>query len=434
MISSSDKIRRFFLLVTGAVVLVVLFLALGGLKDQITFFNSGCPDYEFDLPGHVDPPLIHSNNCINPAKVELGRRLFYEKRLSINEKSSCSTCHDQKRAFSDGKKNAVGTTKMVHPRNAPGLANVAYFSILTWNEPRLTRLENQALNPLLAEAGPVSIVELGMSRKENVIIDRLNADERYPEMFQEAFGSSQIDVSKVVQALEAFEMTLLSYQSPYDQGEMSDTAKRGQKVFKESGCSNCHSGQNFNEPPGYQELRQELSKRNRKEPRKELIRQNDDLYKVLFRNIGLYNIGGKGDYPDYKLHGRSAKRKTQGLYAHTKAPDDRGRFRIPSLRNVALTAPYMHDGSMATLQEVVEHFNRGGRLISSGPFAGDGKKSELKSPLIAPLDLSAGQKKDLIAFLHALTDECFINNPKLSDPERPAPVMPKGCTGASRAR
>lgn len=351
-----------------------------------------CEPFAFDRPAGVKPPPVYEDNCMSAAKVALGRRLFYEKRLSKNEQQSCSSCHMQRYAFSDHRQRAVGTTGQIHPRNAPGLTNVGYFRTYTWAAPRLNRLVNQAINPLFAADGPESIVELGVSRMEDVVAARLSDDAGYRAMFLAAFGDSRIDIPRVAMALEAFETTLLSFRSPHDLGEMDESARRGEVVFHSAGCAACHGGPNFNERSGATSM---------------------DSH---FHNVGLYNVAGKGDYPDYHLHGVAASKMVQGLHAFTGNAADRGRFRTPSLRNVELTGPYMHDGSIATLVEVIEHFDQGGRNVLNGPFAGDGRLNPNRDPLIRPLKLTVQQKSDLLAFLHSLTDHSFVTNPAFSDP------------------
>jgi len=125
-----------------------------------------------------------------------------------------------------------------------------------------------------------------------------------------------------------------------------------------------------------------------------------------FQNTGLYNVDGLGAYPV----------DNTGLFEFTNNPKDMGRFRVPPLRNVALTAPYMHDGSMATLEEVLDFYTAGGRDVTSGPYVGDGRASPLKNPLVRPFELSAQERADLIAFLESLTDLDFVNDPRLSNP------------------
>jgi cytochrome c peroxidase len=364
-----------------------------------------CEGYDFRLPEGIEPPVV-PDVCITRDAVELGRRLFYDERLSANETQSCASCHIQKLGFTDGKKTAVGSTGQTHSRNTLPLANVAYFRSLTWAQPSLHRLDNQMLIPFFSENTQTTIEELAIGGQEHIVIDRLKKDPQMVELFQRAFPDRPINVVTMIKAISAFEATLLSFQSAYDRGVMTDAARRGEALFRSErlNCSSCHGGIFFNEDisggegPG-----------------------------STFRNVGLYNIGNRGDYPDAALH-PAADRQTQGLYAVTGDPNDRGRFRIPSLRNVAVTAPYMHDGSIATLPEVIEHFNAGGRNIHSRPFAGDGRLHPARDARIRPLNLSAEEKADLLAFLEALTDDCFLNNPAFADPDLPLPSLPDYCS------
>lgn len=366
--------------------------------------QSDCSDYEYGLPASVTPPHQTPGNCLNRAKVELGRRLFYEKDLSANQTQSCSTCHIQKNGFTDAKKTSTGSTGVVHPRNSQGLANVGYFNVFTWVRPDLNRLDSQALTPLLSQNTAITIAELNLFSQENLAIDRLHANEKYVELFKMAFGTDQIDIGQMTRALAAFQTTLVSFQSPYDLKTMNESAQRGEQVFRseEAGCLNCHSGILFN--------------------------QDKTTTKVGFHNIGLYNVGGTGDYPDQSIHGKIANRAIQGLFESTKNPSDKGKFRTPSLRNVGVTGPYMHDGSIATLKEVVEILNDGGRNVRTGPFQGDGRKNQNKSVYIKGLNLTSDQRADLVEFLKALTDVCFLTNPIHSDPNQPSPKQPDYCT------
>ncbi|MDH5655240.1 MAG: cytochrome-c peroxidase [Spirochaetia bacterium] len=393
--------KAVFLILAAPPVLLSVFFNDCRLPES--FSAEKCEAYSFSIPETLPPPVIPDDNCINEAKVSLGRMLFYEKKLSRNENGSCSTCHIQRFAFSDNRSRAKGTTGMIHPRNTPGLANAGHLKALTWSAPLLGRLQNQAINPLFSADGSESIVELGIGRMEDIVIRRLREDQKYNPLFKKAFGDPEITFPRIAKALEAFQLTFISFQSDYDTGNMSPSALRGQKVFQNSGCTNCHSGILFNEPAS--------------------MKNTYDL----FKNIGLYNIGGKGDYPDYRLHGRAALKMTQGLYSQSGNPADRGRFRIPSLRNLAYTAPYMHDGSIPTLNGVVEHFNAGGRNIKTGPFKGDGRENPLKDPAISPLNLSRTEKEDLLSFLLALSDFCFTVNPEFSDPNLPPPAKPDFC-------
>lgn len=344
---------------------------------------------------------------MTPARFELGRKLFYSKDLSLNQTQSCSSCHIQALGFTDGRVRAVGSTGKTHPRNAQGLTNVGYLSRFTWFNSELNRLENQALVPLFSEETPSTIPELAISGEEHTIAARLQRDPEYVRLFSEAYGAD-ISTIRIVKSLAVFQTAFVSYRSPYDRGSMSEEARRGEALFRsaKAGCAGCHGGWNFNQSAG----------------------QSGAEYV----NIGLYNVGGKGDYPDHTLHGPLALKQTQGLFAVTENPGDRGKFRIPTLRNVAVTAPYMHDGSIASLEQAIEHFNQGGRVIAAGPLAGDGRANPNKDPRVRALALSSQDKSDLGAFLRSLTDDCFLTDPRFSDPDKPAPGQPAHCIEPGR--
>ncbi|MCR9145031.1 MAG: cytochrome-c peroxidase [bacterium] len=407
---------------------LALALSLAGLLPACDWFSPGsgatnCADYDFALPPDFAPPPHPAGVCITPERVALGRRLFYEAALSRDANQSCASCHIQKLAFSDGRARSLGSTGATHPRNALALTNAGYFSTLTWFNPEVTRFDNQVLIPLFSENTNTTIEEMAISGMEWVVTRRLQSDDAnpsYSQMFVAAFperglnaGSAPKDVGRIMhitnvaRALAAFQATMVAYRSPYDRGDLSPAASRGRELFESerTGCADCHSGVNLN--------------------------RDRETQRLNYYNIGLYNVGLQNDYPDQALHGsRAAPRQTQGLHLVTGRPEDRGRFRTPSLRNVAVTGPYMHDGSIETLAEVVAHFNAGGRNIKSGPLAGDGRKNLHKDPRIRPLELSADEERDLVAFLESLTDECFLNDPRFSDPDAPPPEPPAHCRAA----
>ncbi|NWF80902.1 MAG: di-heme enzyme [Chloroflexi bacterium] len=324
-------------------------------------------------------------------KVTLGRFLFYDKRLSANGTMACASCHEQGRAFSDGKATPHGSTGEILPRNSQGLANVAYYSTLTWANPVLTDLERQILIPMFGEFP----VELGITGHEAEVLARFQGDPQYRAMFAAAFPGETDPYSwgNIVKALASFSRALISADSPYDRylagdlGALSGAALRGMDLFlsEELECHHCHGGFNFTGS----------------------TRQRNTVFvEAPFHNTGLYNLDGRGAYPANNL----------GVMGVSNRPADMGRFRAPSLRNVALTAPYMHDGSVATLEEVVRLYEAGGRHILAGPYAGDGRRSPLKSGLVSGFTLTDQERADLLAFLEALTDETFINDPRFSDP------------------
>jgi cytochrome c peroxidase len=337
-------------------------------------------------------PKVPADNPMSSASVDLGRRLFYDRTLSGNGTYACSSCHRQELAFTDGRARAVGMTGEEHPRSAMSLANVAYGATLTWADPRLTRLEDQARIPMFNEHP----VELGLSGREDEVLRRLGAHPDYPGMFAAVFpaDSDPVSLANVARAIASFERTLISGDSPYDRlvyrddaGALSESAKRGMRSFfsERLNCSRCHGGFTFSGPIAFEGARP---------------------IAPTFHNNGLYNLGSDGSYPG----------DNPGLYGITGRLEDMGRFRAPTLRNIELTAPYMHDGSIATLTEVIEHYSRGGRLVPDGPFAGDGRDSPRKSALIRGFDLDDRGKADLVEFLKSLTDRSFVTDPRLAAP------------------
>lgn len=326
------------------------------------------------------------------AKAELGRRLFYDRALSGNGTYACSSCHRQELAFTDGRPRAVGSTGEMHPRSAMSLANVAYAATLTWSDPRLTRLEDQARIPMLNDHP----VELGLSGREDDVLRRLRADPDTARMFSAAFPEDPdpVSLSNVTRAIASFERTLFSGDSPYDRlvyrddsGALSESARRGMRLFfsERLNCSRCHGGFTFSGPVAFDGARP---------------------IPPTFHNIGLYNLGGDGAYPG----------DNPGILGITGRKEDMGRFRAPTLRNVELTAPYMHDGSIATLPEVIEHYARGGRVIPDGPLSGDGRDSPRKSERVRGFELDARGKADLLEFLKSLTDRTFVSDPRFARP------------------
>ena len=352
------------------------------------------PPFEWRLPPGFPVPAVPADNPMTPAKVELGRRLFHDRALSGNGTQACSSCHRQELAFTDGRARAVGSTGEPHPRGAMSLANVAYGATLTWADPHLTRLEDQARIPMFNEHP----VELGLAGREDELLRRLRTDPDYPGMFVAAFPeeTDPVSLANVTRAIASFERTLLSGDSPYDRlvyrddtGALSESAMRGMRLFfsERLSCSRCHGGFTFSGPVTFAGTR---------------------AIAATFHNNGLYNLGGAGDYPG----------DNPGLYGFTGRAGDMGRFRAPTLRNIELTAPYMHDGSIATLAAVIEHYARGGRLVADGPLAGDGRDSPRKSEFVRGFDLDDRGKTDLVEFLKSLTDRSFVTDPRHADPAR----------------
>lgn len=361
---------------------------LGAAGAIISLAASGGDAYQFELPAWVPPPVVPLDNPLTKPKIDLGRRLFYDKRLSRDESIACASCHRQARAFADKGRVPFGVTGESGKHNPPGLANIAYYPTLTWANPTLTRLEMQALRPIFSEHP----VEMGMAGLEAELFARLARDARYPAMFRDAFPETggRIDLTAMMRALSSFGRTLLSFDAPYDRyrygGEkdaLSPAAKRGEALFLSDRlmCARCHSGINLTDNIRY---------------------QGNEARAPIFHNTGLYNEDGKGAYPA----------ASRGIRDITHVPGDEGKFRTPSLRNVALTPPYMHDGSIATLAGVIrDHYARGGKAVFDGK-----PPNPLRSPLISGFAISEAEIGDLVAFLESLTDESFIRDPRHGDP------------------
>jgi cytochrome c peroxidase len=346
------------------------------------------------LPSHFAVPAIPEYNPLTAEKIELGRRLFYDVTLSGNRTQSCASCHQQSRGFSDGLTVPTGSTGHALLRNSQGLANSAYFSTLTWGNNALLTLEDQILVPLVSD-NPVELGVLDGVREE--ILARFDQDSAYRSLFAAAFpgDTGGATLNKIRYALASFSRTLISGDSPYDRyyrgdkAALSDQQVRGLKLFNSERleCFHCHSGLNFS--TSYHD---EAS--------------TPGTIQYPFFNNGLYNVGGDGSYPA----------GSQGLFELTHQPGDRGKFRPAGLRNVGVTAPYMHDGSIATLEDVVRHYARGGRLVESGPYAGDGRLSPNKSGLVRGFEITDEEIADVVAFLQSLTDDRFLHEPRFGNP------------------
>jgi cytochrome c peroxidase len=299
-----------------------------------------------NLPGGLqvlpDVP-IPADNPQTPAKIALGRKLFFETRLSGDGTISCATCHAPDKGFSDGLAKARGFNGKTLRRNSPTVLNAAFNTVQFWDG-RAQTLEEQCKGPLMS-AGEMNLVD------EQRLRERLNSVPTYVKDFQEVFGSGP-SLDNTAKAISAYERTLVTRGSRFDRyvrGEknaLTDEEKRGLLVFISKGsCPTCHKGPNLTDNK--------------------------------FHNLGI--VPPKGGPEDL------------GRFEVTKKEEDRGAFKTPSLRNVVLTGPYMHDGSAATLEEVIDLYDRGG---GNGPN---------KSKLIYPLNLSGEEKADLVAFLKTLT-------------------------------
>lgn len=347
--------------------------------------------YVWDLPTWVQPPPDPETNPTTRAKVELGRWLFYDGRLAADSMRSCGSCHQQERSFSDAAPFSWGVTGELTARNTMALANVGYAPSLTWINPYLGSLELQARTPMFGQHP----VEMGMEGRQDLLIATLSADPIYRDLFASAFPDEEgpFNLKSITSALGAFERTLVSARSPYDEyrfggdaDAVSDSAKRGEALFMgpRLKCGACHGGPRFNG---------DIAK--------------DGAPIKNFQNNGLYNVDGRGGYPADNI----------GVASLTTRSEDIGKFKVPSLRNISVTAPYMHDGSLPTLAAVLDHYAAGGRLILPGErHAGDGRASPRKSPLITGFQLTGQEREDVLAFLNSLTDEHFLKDARFSDP------------------
>jgi cytochrome c peroxidase len=343
------------------------------------------PGWVWSLPAGFPEPRVPADNAMSEAKVELGRRLFFDVRLSRNGTQSCGTCHEQRRAFTDARPVAIGSTGEHHRRNAQGLSNVAWASALTWANPLVTSLEQQALLPLFGETP----VELGWSGHEEELLSRFAMTAEDAAGFEGAFPTEGVTLSTITRALAAFERTLISGQSAWDRytagdaSALSDDARAGLALFNSERleCYHCHAGFTFSDAVMHAGTGTAVDR--------------------PFHNTGLFDVDGLGSYPA----------DDPGVYELTQRVGDMGRFRAPTLRNLRFTAPYMHDGSIATLDEVIDAYAAGGRAKAT-----TGRASPLQSDLVRGFELTTDERRQLLAFLDALNDEAFVTNPALSDP------------------
>ncbi|MEM6344633.1 MAG: cytochrome c peroxidase [Bacteroidota bacterium] len=311
--------------------------------------------YVLQIPADFPEPLIPADNPMTVEKVELGKKLFYDPNLSADGTVSCASCHFPDRGFADTTVLSDGVEGKLGRRNAMALTNIAYSQSLFWDG-GVNNLEDQALHPIIDE------VEMAADPAE--VLSYLTNNEEYYDMFAKAYDGPPTMLG-VVNAIASFERTLISGNSPYDRyiaGDltaMSEAAIRGMKLFEteKSECFHCHTGFNF----------------------------TDDG----FQNNGLY------DYAEYIAKGDGGRAEITGRQL------DEHLFKTPTLRNIELTAPYMHDGSLATLEEVVERYS----TVNSRYHP---NKNDVN---FINMDLNEQDKADLVAFLKALTDEEFSKNP-----------------------
>ncbi|MCB0607691.1 MAG: cytochrome C peroxidase [Lewinella sp.] len=366
---------RYWFLVAG----MVLLMGFGCRPDEKPACTN-CPEddliqgtydptaYNLDLPPWMGTPLIPADNPLTNAGVELGRFLFYDPILSADSTLSCAGCHKITHSFTDDARFSKGVLGLEGTRNSMPLINLAFNPNGFFWDGRAGSLEDQVLVPVEDHKE--------MNETWDHVAEKLRAHKTYPAMFRKAFGierKKEITKELTGRAIAQFERTLVSYQSKFDnvaqlnQGWLTDSEERGKDLFyvepndpTHPGCSHCHGGINFTD--------------------------------FTFRNNGLDDVSSLDQFPDL------------GLGGHTGNFYDNGKFKVPSLRNVALTAPYMHDGRFQTLEEVLENYSAGGHNV------------ENEDVNIRPFPLSAQQKQDMIRFLQTLTDTSYIHNPAFSNP------------------
>jgi cytochrome c peroxidase len=328
------------------------------------------------------PPLpVPDDNPQSAEKIELGRLLFNDMRLSADGTINCASCHHPDKAFTDGLPVARGIRNQVGTRNAPTVVNSAFHNSF-FHDGRASTLEEQALGPFL------NPIEHGLENG-NDILKLVKQDTGYVKKFKQVFGVSntEINIEHVAKAIASFERTIINGNSLFDQyfyarnrQVLSESAARGSRIFKRKGnCSNCH----------------EINWKN-----------------TLFTDHNFYNIGvgfsrvepvlnkllsrmRKGVHLDV-INLTEKQRSELGRFNVTKVIADIGKFKTPTLRNIDLTAPYMHDGSIASLEEVIEYYDKGG------------DENRFKDSAIFPLHLTQQEKKDLVAFLRSLTSSVYL--------------------------
>ena len=323
---------------------------------------------------------VPADNPQNPGKVTLGRKLFNDKRFSADGTINCATCHSAEKAFTDGLKVSKGFKGQKGTRNAPTVINAAYYTTQFWDG-RAASLEEQSKGPF------INPVEHGL-KNFDPILETIRGDSQYTALFKKTFGTEPKDITidHVAKAIAAFERTVISGNSPFDRylygkesDAMSEAAIRGLAVFRLKGrCVDCHTiGQTsaiftdnkfHNIGVGFSSIADNLM---------DIV----DAYRKKHES---------GEELDVDIL-TSANISELGRFAVTLDPSDLGRFKTPSLRNVAVTGPYMHDGSMDSLEEVVEFYNEGGE---DNPMLDGG---------IRPLRLTEQEKSDLVEFMKALT-------------------------------
>lgn len=364
---------------------IALAVCLGILMGSISVL--GGPDKNTSPPLGLPPVPVPENNPQTPEKIALGDKLFHDERFSSTGEVSCATCHAREKGFTDSPlKVSEGINKLTGTRNAPTVLNSAYMTTMFWDG-RSPDIEDQALHPF------INPVEMGLTDHEP-ILEIVRTDPDYVKAFTEVFGKSGdgITMIEVTQAIAAFERDQVFGNTPFDRyyfgGEedaLTDAQKRGFDIFVNQGrCVSCH-----------------------------VVEQTQALFTDnRFHNVGVGINDIQDDVPDLARQFVKAsftltevdiavltnpKTSELGRFAVTNGFDDLGAFKTPTLRNIDLTAPFMHDGSLATLRDVVVHYNNGGVTVKGNPV------NDFLSGGIRPLNLNDQQIDDLVAFMESLT-------------------------------
>ena len=332
-----------------------------------------------------DIPALLKNAGVTNEGAKLGRVLFYDVQLSLNNRVSCASCHDQKSAFADDKAFSVGFENKITPRNSMAIVNPVVNNSLFWDS------RAESIEHLISE--PISNhIEMGMESMES-LVKKLNTIDYYSPLFQEAFQTDEITEEKVVNAMSQFIRSMVSMESKFDLAAAvgfntySDLELQGKKIFfsEDAMCSTCHKGINFSAPDGFG--------------------AGSKIGNSFINNTD--NEFGNSEYAGPEIMG-TANIGLDVVYADDGFGE--GQFKIPTLRNIALTGPYMHDGRYSSLEEVVDHYSSNIKLHDNldDKFVEGGQ--------VKLLNFDAKEKEALVAFLNTLTDEEFISAERFSDP------------------
>jgi len=359
--------------IRNAVQIFCVVLGVACFPHLVAFSQPKGDSFALNLPPGVLEPIIPEDNPLTKGKVDLGKKLFFDKRLSVDDTVSCATCHDPEKGFADGKVIAVGIQDRKGTRNSPTVLNAAFFDTQFWDGRAIT-LEEQAKQPV------INPKEMGMS-SHSALVEKISNIPDYKTSFKAVLAADQITIDHIAGAIASFERTLITFNAPFDRfiagekGAMSESAQRGWQLFQgKARCITCH----------------------------EFNRSYPFFTDNKFHNIGVAMKGKDFESLARKAASRGANPSVLaqeegsaelGRYVVTKEPKDIGAFKTSGLRNIALTAPFLHDGSEPTLESVVEFYNKGG--IPNPNLDGG----------IRPLGLSEEEKNDLVAFMESLTSD-----------------------------